>query len=1261
MIKVTYIPCLFETRRYEFESRNHTVIAIISTLVNRFPEVRKDGVGYQVRVNGKLVSPFKWRVRLNDDDRILIIQQIGIAEAIAGFLTSLAIFGTVSAATVSGILTGISLAFTLASIAYSIYSMLATKKSKDSTSTGQGLSGSKTYGWEGAQMTAEPGLPVPVIYGEHEVSGNVIGSFVSSDGNASFLNLLIELCEGPIEGIMKSDKTAVCTTIYDDPHIKINDNLMSNLYPAPGACWNYSLGGDNPSDLLGFFDTRTYYDMGSPEVSVAGGPVTYTTDGHDIQGFQVRLRVPALFSLDLSGNYQNAIINYRIFYKIHGSEDPWTLWDSLWFTGSTMNPIRQYVEVSGLPANQYDVKIDKVTADFDPEDTTMAGKLYWDSVTEIKYKSFLYPYTALLYLKLLATEKLSAQMPNIKVLLRGLKPLNLKTSVVEWSRNPVYCMNDFLTNKRYGAGRFITSTNINTDRMIEEADYCDEMVGDGTMHTGASITVTATSITDPNYTFVAGDVGKTICCASPANSAFYTNMVITSVAGTTANGTGGWSAGTPDPANVGWEFGEKRYELDICIDAQDDALTLINQICGTFRAVPLWIKDAIEFVIDRPQNAVYEMNMSNIIKSSFSDNFISPKSRPNSIEVSYADRDKDYKKEIIVYTDHEAVEANLPLRTGSMNLFGATRQSQVYREGRFHVLANKYQDEQITTKQGIDFVHLKPGEVTRVQHDVAAWGQGGRIVSATLNSVTLNKEVEIASGTYSLTVRQKNAQGLDILETRTVSDGPGFYTTLHVTSNFSAIPEAWSLWILGKTSFEPKSFRVMQTTHTPENEVELLASEYHTSVYTDTGVILTEPVESGLPNPFEIKDIINLSVAESGNVLGDGQWSIYLEVGFQKPEYVSLIGWDHAEVWISLAADAGWEHYGNAKESGFKIDSHDFLKKGNTVYIKLISCTSSMRGQWETAPVVSRVITGKTKRPSDVTGFHETQYSDRIVLDWIMPADADVKAGGYFEIRQGEVWETAAPVQNYIKTNTYVWLTFNPGEVTLLIKAVDSSGNYSLNAASITFTITILPVGTALVNVNALYGVACTDTVVQYATRGYDRAVSLRVGSKYDDPTIHYDDGTHYDRPVDPLTGYFVTAPIDIGGLAKYQFIIDSEYLAEGDGQTVLVQISTSEDNISWSAYATFSASIGYFCRYVKFKVTLTTDVSTENIFCGKFSLRAYSAEKTFWGTAAPTTGTWARGDIVWNAAAAAGGTPGWMCVVAGTPGTWKAMAALAA
>jgi hypothetical protein len=49
------------------------------------------------------------------------------------------------------------------------------------------------------------------------------------------------------------------------------------------------------------------------------------------------------------------------------------------------------------------------------------------------------------------------------------------------------------------------------------------------------------------------------------------------------------------------------------------------------------------------------------------------------------------------------------------------------------------------------------------------------------------------------------------------------------------------------------------------------------------------------------------------------------------------------------------------------------------------------------------------------------------------------------------------------------------------------------------------------------------------------------------------------------------------------------------------------------------------------------------------------------YGTAAPTTGANVVGNIVWNTAPTAGGNIGWVCVTAGTPGTWKTFGAIAA
>jgi hypothetical protein len=71
--------------------------------------------------------------------------------------------------------------------------------------------------------------------------------------------------------------------------------------------------------------------------------------------------------------------------------------------------------------------------------------------------------------------------------------------------------------------------------------------------------------------------------------------------------------------------------------------------------------------------------------------------------------------------------------------------------------------------------------------------------------------------------------------------------------------------------------------------------------------------------------------------------------------------------------------------------------------------------------------------------------------------------------------------------------------------------------------------------------------------------------------------------------------------------------------------------------------------------VTLANDGAANEV---NAILRNNSWQST--GAAAPTTGSWLRGQIVWNTAPSAGGVPGWVCVTSGSPGTWKALGVLA-
>lgn len=71
--------------------------------------------------------------------------------------------------------------------------------------------------------------------------------------------------------------------------------------------------------------------------------------------------------------------------------------------------------------------------------------------------------------------------------------------------------------------------------------------------------------------------------------------------------------------------------------------------------------------------------------------------------------------------------------------------------------------------------------------------------------------------------------------------------------------------------------------------------------------------------------------------------------------------------------------------------------------------------------------------------------------------------------------------------------------------------------------------------------------------------------------------------------------------------------------------------------------------------------VSSGFIRCSTGLKLGSNVNQLIYGTAAPTSGTYARGDIIINQAPSAGGFIGWVCVSAGTPGTWKTWGAISA
>lgn len=72
-------------------------------------------------------------------------------------------------------------------------------------------------------------------------------------------------------------------------------------------------------------------------------------------------------------------------------------------------------------------------------------------------------------------DKFPNGLPNISFLIRGKKVFDPRTSTTVWSANSALCLNDYLTNTRYGLG-CIYANEIDSSALIASANICDEDV-----------------------------------------------------------------------------------------------------------------------------------------------------------------------------------------------------------------------------------------------------------------------------------------------------------------------------------------------------------------------------------------------------------------------------------------------------------------------------------------------------------------------------------------------------------------------------------------------------------------------------------------------------------------------------------------------------------------------------------------------------------------------------------------------------------------
>ena len=274
-----------------------------------------------------------------------------------------------------------------------------------------------------------------------------------------------------------------------------------------------------------------------------------------------------------------------------------------------------------------------------------------------------------------------------------------------------------------------------------------------------------------------------------------------------------------------------------------------------------------------------------------------------------------------------------------------------------------------------------------------------------------------------------------------------------------------------------KLFRIMQIEIKDNDEVYVVAREYSASVYTQAVLSPAAVIaQSNLPDPFSVPAVSGLTLTSGTSELlrlADGSVISRIRVGWTAPtEVYAQKG--QVEVQSKATTDLGWSPVDIvAAELGVAWVSPVQDSASYNVRIRAIN-SIGVRGAWSQGSVQ---VVGKTAPPSDVPWLR----LDGERLTWGPVTDIDL-AGYRVRWQPGgsRSWSDALELHTgLLAVSPWDLVTIPYGAGQILIKAVDTTGNESLNVTAIACNLGDAPVE----NVFASYTLNTTPVVAPDSSR----------------------------------------------------------------------------------------------------------------------------------------------------------------------------------
>ena len=246
------------------------------------------------------------------------------------------------------------------------------------------------------------------------------------------------------------------------------------------------------------------------------------------------------------------------------------------------------------------------------------------------------------------------------------------------------------------------------------------------------------------------------------------------------------------------------------------------------------------------------------------------------------------------------------------------------------------------------------------------------------------------------------------------------------------------IWFFSPLATPGKKVKIISVQPLSETRVQMVATDEDAEFYAAwDGTWIDPPVATLLTAP-QVPVIENLTISERLAIIATGDIVTRCTISWNQKSTQC----DRVEVRYKID-DNEWK---NTTAYGVTNVEVDFDSSG-TVYAEAMPIAGTNVGATING---SQVVYGKTLPPADVTGFTANIDKDiGLRLSWNANTDVDIDS---YEIRQGSSWASAT-LYGSVKGTTLKVGYLPSGTQTWLIKAIDTSGNYSENAVSVSSTI----------------------------------------------------------------------------------------------------------------------------------------------------------------------------------------------------------------